>query len=115
MRSLTKAEDLSSVMPDLIRHPATARLRRETSLYAIKDLIALDPDLIRGDGERIILSPESSCFPAYTFVTKTVTIGFLPQLWLAAARTARRTASRSNSRSLRRARGMLSTAPSTAS
>ncbi|KVK52179.1 hypothetical protein L903_02210 [Agrobacterium sp. JL28] len=29
-------------MPDLIRHPATARLRREES-FAIKDLIALDP------------------------------------------------------------------------
>jgi hypothetical protein len=32
----------SSVMSDLIRHPATARLRVKES-FAINDLIALDP------------------------------------------------------------------------
>ncbi|KVK64521.1 hypothetical protein L905_05580 [Agrobacterium sp. TS43] len=39
---MEKFGPLSFVMPDLIRHPATARLRREES-FAIKDLIALDP------------------------------------------------------------------------
>ncbi|SDF10921.1 hypothetical protein SAMN05421750_10795 [Agrobacterium pusense] len=34
--------NITVVMPDQIRHPATALLRREES-FAIKDLIALDP------------------------------------------------------------------------
>ncbi|CDZ27711.1 Hypothetical protein NGAL_HAMBI490_25610 [Neorhizobium galegae bv. officinalis] len=61
------------------------------------------------------LIPKVAALAPQSLVTNTVTIGFLPQASLAVERTARRMASRTMSRSLRRARGMLSTAPSTAS
>ena len=67
-----------------------------------------------GHGDRNVVQA-SEHGPVYTFVTNTVTIGFLPHTSFAAARTARRTASRTVSRSLRRGRGMLSTAPTAAS